>query len=165
MEKELRPQFEQSSTPRSSEREGFLEARSETPRAETREISEPRREESSTKVEQGKKRFYNPLRKSPPVLPSIKDDITSKIEKVLEKNIGEAYQNLSPSGKEAFKIKGEKTAGVVKEMIESGRAKAYKIFQLIFDWLRLLPGVNRFFLEQEAKIKTDELIKLQKHEA
>jgi hypothetical protein len=29
-------------------------------------------------------------------------------------------------------------------------------------WLKLLPGVNRFFLEQEAKIKTDRIIHLKK---
>jgi len=28
------------------------------------------------------------------------------------------------------------------------------------NWLKLIPGVNKFFLEQEAKIKTDEVLKL-----
>jgi hypothetical protein len=33
-----------------------------------------------------------------------------------------------------------------------------KILALIRDWLKLIPGVNRFFLEQEAKIKTDKIL-------
>jgi len=28
------------------------------------------------------------------------------------------------------------------------------------DWLKILPGVNKFFLEQEAKIKTDKILAL-----
>jgi hypothetical protein len=33
-----------------------------------------------------------------------------------------------------------------------------KIFVLIRAWLKIIPGVNRFFLEQEAKIKTDKIL-------
>lgn len=112
-------------------------------------------------AEQGKKRFFNPLRKqAPATVLTGKDELSAKIEKVLEENIAEAYQKLSPSGKQAFKIKGEKTAATIKEMVQTGHAKARKIFSLLLEWLKLLPGVNRFFLEQEAKIKTDRLIKL-----
>jgi len=31
---------------------------------------------------------------------------------------------------------------------------------LIKKWLLLIPGVNKYFLEQEAKIKADEIVKM-----
>lgn len=161
---ELRPSFEQKISP-PPERKESLDTRldQEKNREKSRAEQEPgRTEKTGTAAEQGKKRFFNPLRKPTAAVPATmgKDELSSKIEKVLEENIGEAYQLLSPSGKQAFKIKGEKTTAMVKEMIESGHAKARKIFSLVLEWLRLLPGVNRFFLEQEAKIKTDRLMKI-----
>ena len=38
--------------------------------------------------------------------------------------------------------------------------KIKKIFELLLQWLKLLPGVNKFFLEQEAKIKVDQIMSL-----
>ena len=44
--------------------------------------------------------------------------------------------------------------------MKSTKVKVKKILKLILEWLRILPGINRFFLEQEAKIKTDRIIQL-----
>ena len=63
-----------------------------------------------------------------------------------------------------FKIKGEETAGKIRELLKSTHIKVKKIFRLIYEWLRLLPGVNKFFLEQEAKIKTDNIVLIQKEQ-
>lgn len=163
---ELRPSFEPKPAP-SPEQKGSLDTRSEQQKSREKSPAnqEPKRGETGIAAEQGKKRFFNPLRKQPSATANMgKDELSAKIEKVLEENIGEAYQLLSPSGKQAFKIKGEKTTATVKEMIQSGHAKARKIFSLLLEWLRMLPGVNRFFLEQEAKIKTDKLMKLGRKE-
>jgi uncharacterized protein (DUF885 family) len=158
---ELRPPREQQ--PPTPEQRAPLDVRADQEKNAEKNRAEqrPERTESASGAEQGKKRFFNPLKKQPaPVSTMGKDELSAKIEKVLEENIADAYQRLSPSGKQAFKIKGEKTANAVKEMISQGHSKARKIFTLILEWLRMLPGVNRFFLEQEAKIKTDRLIKL-----
>ena len=32
------------------------------------------------------------------------------------------------------------------------------MMELIYEWLRMLPRINKYFLEQEAKIKTDKLV-------
>jgi len=94
-------------------------------------------------------------------VPTIKDELTAKIEKVMEEGINDAYQRLSPVAKQEFKLKGEETAGKIRELLRSAHVKAKKILQLILEWLKMLPGINRFFLEQEAKIKTDRIISLQ----
>ena len=101
------------------------------------------------------KRHYTAL-----VLPPVKDPLEQKVEKILEESVGDAYSRLSPIAKQEFKLKGEVTARKISELLRGTHVKAKKIFELIISWLRLLPGINRFFLEQEAKIKTDRILSL-----
>lgn len=93
---------------------------------------------------------------------AIRDDVVVRIEKIMEDGIGDAFNRLSPTARQEFKLKGEQTAIKIRTLLKSSHIKVKKIFQLIFEWLKLLPGVNRFFLEQEAKIKTDHIITLHK---
>ncbi len=85
-----------------------------------------------------------------------------KIEKILESGLAEEYAKLSPIAKQEFKIKGEETTAKIRELLLDTHIKVKKIFYLIIEWLRILPGINKFFLEQEAKIKTDAIIELSK---
>ena len=78
----------------------------------------------------------------------------------MEDGLNDSYQRLSPVAKQEFKLKGEQTASQIRELLKSAHVKVKKILRLILDWLRMLPGVNHFFLEQEAKIKTDKIIAL-----
>ncbi len=96
------------------------------------------------------------------VVPQVRDELTVKIEKIMEEGVGEPYQRLSPVAKQEFKLKGEQTARAIRELLKSGHVKVKKILRLIIEWLKMLPGINRFFMEQEAKIKTDKIIALQK---
>jgi len=98
-------------------------------------------------------------------LPSVKDPITIDIEKVMEQDLADAYRELTPTQKQAFKIKGEETAWEIRTLLKSTHVKVKNVFRLILEWLKMLPGINRFFLEQEAKIKTDKIVALkQKHQ-
>ncbi len=78
----------------------------------------------------------------------------------MEEGIRESYEKLSPIAQQEFKIKGEEAADKISELLNATKIKVKKIFRLILEWLFMLPGVNRFFLEQEAKIKTDRIINL-----
>ena len=86
-----------------------------------------------------------------------------EIEEVLERDLGDIYVSLSPEKRKEFRIVGEQTAAAINDLFNKGKVKIKKIISLIIKWLSLIPGVNRFFLEQEAKIKADELIKLNNH--
>ncbi len=94
-----------------------------------------------------------------------KDELTNKIELIMEENLGDAFLELTPVQKQEFKLRGEKTALEIKNIINKKGKKnnIKKIFQLLLDWLKMLPGINKFFLEQEAKIKADKIISLKKH--
>ena len=98
------------------------------------------------------------------VIPQTKDEMTIKVEKILEEGLGDAFERLSPVAKQEFKIQGEKTAAKIAELLRSTHVKVKKVLSLIIEWLKLLPGINRFFLEQEAKIKADKIIGLKNRE-
>ncbi len=82
------------------------------------------------------------------------------IESVLSENLGDLYQQLDPATQERFKTKGEETATKIELLFQSAKASAKKVLDLIRSWLSIIPGVNKFFLEQEAKIKTDKVMAL-----
>ena len=93
-------------------------------------------------------------------MPKVRDDITLKIEHIMEADLGDAFNVLTPLQQQEFKLKGEQTASLIRELLQQTKIKVKKIFALLVAWLRFLPGIDRFFLEQEAKIKTDQIIAL-----
>ncbi len=102
-----------------------------------------------------------PVSQPPPTRippPAAKDAFTTEIEDILSEDITDLFLKMSPSEQEAFKQKGEETASKIRQMFVGAKVNIKKIFALIRDWLKLIPGVNRFFLEQEAKIKTDKVL-------
>ncbi len=96
----------------------------------------------------------------PQVKPITRDEITRDVEHIMSEGLTEAFKALSPIKQQEFKMKGEETAREIRSLLFSTKVKMKKIFELIFDWLKLLPGVNKFFLEQEAKIKAERVMRL-----
>jgi hypothetical protein len=95
----------------------------------------------------------------PPTIP-VKDEITKKVEKILEEDLSETYFKMTPEAKKTFKEEGEKTAYRIRELLDMTKYIAYEVLKLITDWLKLIPSVNQYFIEQEAKIKTDKILRL-----
>ena len=102
-----------------------------------------------------------PVRRAPaqPAAPA-KDKTLQKIEDILGEDMTDSFLKLPPDKQQLFKEKGEETAGLIKQMIEGAKVNTKKIFDLIKKWLKMIPGINQFFLEQEAKIKTDKILNL-----
>lgn len=96
-----------------------------------------------------------------PPLPSIqKSPITQKVEGVLEQDLEELYAELSDADKVIFKKRGEEAASVIVLLLQGAKVKVKQIFDTIVAWLKYLPGVSASYIIQEAKIKTDQLMKL-----
>jgi len=125
-----------------------------TPDRKTESHKEPEPPESGFKIPK--------FRSRPTHIPNRQDPQIQQIEKILEQGLGDAYSRLSPIAKQEFKLKGEQTAIKINELLKATHVKVKKILKLIVEWLKLLPGVNRFFLEQEAKIKTDQILSTKK---
>lgn len=89
-----------------------------------------------------------------------------EVEKILEANLGEVFQTMPPQKQQEFKIKGEETTAQITKLLNTAKVKfsslAKQIFGLIINWLKVISGVNKFFLEQEAKIKSDKILALKK---
>lgn len=131
------------------------------PTAEKPEQRPPEQKSARERPIDSKKSFALPsLRRPKKVIPPTQDEVTLKIEHVLEEGLSDSYRRLSPIAQQEFKIKGEETALKIREMLNSTHVKVKKVLTLILEWLKLLPGVNRFFLEQEAKIKADRILQI-----
>lgn len=83
-----------------------------------------------------------------------------QIEKVLATGLEEIYLSMSAAKQREFKLAGERTASQINQLLSQIKVKIKEIINLIKKWLAIIPGLNQFFLEQEAKIKTDEILKL-----
>lgn len=126
---------------------------------EMREREQSRAEERQQResaIARLKRRVRSPRKKKQ--IPKIQDEITEEIERILEQDLKDAYKNLSPLQRQEFKIKGEILSFELRHMLRQTHVKFKKVFELIANWLKLLPGVNKFFLEQEAKIKADKIM-------
>lgn len=89
-----------------------------------------------------------------------KDQVTVEVENILEKDLKDIYSSLPDNLRPVFKTKGEETAQAISEMIKKASLRLGEVMDLILAWLKIIPGVNKFFLEQEAKIKTDRIFAL-----
>lgn len=86
------------------------------------------------------------------------DEVTLRVEEILEHGLGDMYSNLPDSAKPVFKKKGEEVSTQIATMVRTFKVEASKVIRLVRDWLLTIPNVNKFFLEQEAKIKTDAVL-------
>lgn len=95
-----------------------------------------------------------------PGIDTTKSVLHQKIEAILEEDLEEVYFSMNESQQARFKKKGEETAGKIIKLIKEEKSTFKKIFKLILSWLRFIPGVNKFFIEQESKIKTDRILSI-----
>lgn len=147
--------FEQGSREGASwEKEQKQEKRQEQITETESEPSPEKEEESAPEKEES----YDGASSPPPVDPARQRE--KQIEKILEKDLVDTYLELDSQKQEEFKQKGEETARKINVLLNKTKVKSKKIVDLIKKWLSLLPGANKFFLEQEAKKKTDDIIKL-----
>lgn len=93
-------------------------------------------------------------------IPLVKDEVTMRIEKVMEAGLEDSFRAMTPLQQQEFKIKGEETAWKIKQSLQKNKIRIREIFRLLLNWLKFLPGINKFFLEQEAKIKADKIISI-----
>lgn len=88
-----------------------------------------------------------------------KDPQILLIEGYLSEGLDEAYLSMTAAKRQEFRARGEAIAVAIQTLMSQGKATVHKVRALIMKWLQMIPGVNRFFLEQEAKIKADQILK------
>ena len=93
-----------------------------------------------------------------------KDPTVAAVESVLEEGLADTYKQMPPELRKKFRAEGERVGRELAGMVASLKVKVGQALKLITGWLKMIPGVNRFFLEQEAKIKTDRILALAEEE-
>ncbi|NMB48810.1 hypothetical protein GYA13_05280 [Candidatus Kuenenbacteria bacterium] len=83
-----------------------------------------------------------------------------QIESILEDDLSEIYFRLDEAHQRLFKEEGERSARQIETILQTGKSIAVKVLAVIKKWLQVIPGINKFFIEQEAKIKTDQITRL-----
>ncbi len=104
----------------------------------------------------------------PQVLPQAsqlasKEPALVEIENILAEGLMEVYNRMPQALQGEFKAEGERVASRIRAMLEQAKFKVHEVIKMIRKWLGMIPGVNKFFLEQEAKIKTDRIVGLFGH--
>lgn len=92
--------------------------------------------------------------------PGLEEVSIKEIERALSNDLENLYFKMTPAQQIEFKAKGEEAARNIQILLQEVKIKVKKITNLIINWLKLIPGVNKYFLEQESKIKTDDILKL-----
>lgn len=92
-----------------------------------------------------------------------KSEFLMEIEHLLADDLGDIYNEMAPDMRVKFKNRGEEIARKIEQVIIQGKVRLKQIINWIRDWLKMIPGVNKFFLEQAAKIKSDKVIELAPH--
>jgi len=82
------------------------------------------------------------------------------IDNILAEGLNEVFIKMNPAQQAVFKKTGEETVTKISKLLMETKVRVNKIVDLIRKWLKLIPGVNKFFLEQEVKIKADKIMKL-----
>lgn len=117
-------------------------------------------QEPGTEMEDDRLKYAPPpvAQKSSAPPPTIKSEELKEIETVLSEHLDELFLQMTPEQQLQFQKKGEETASKIEKLMQGAKVKVKEILTLIRDWLKVIPGINKFFLEQEAKIKTDRLL-------
>lgn len=85
------------------------------------------------------------------------------IENIMSSGLDQVFLQMNPEEQRRFKEEGEKTANKISLLLNKAKVRVDKIISLIKRWLGLIPHVNKFFLEQEAKIKADNILKIKRN--
>lgn len=97
-----------------------------------------------------------------PGIDTSKSPLHQEIESILESDLEDVYFSLDEQHQEMFRSRGEETASHIIKLLETGKATLKKIIKLISNWLKVIPGVSKFFVAQEAKIKADKILEINK---
>ena len=95
-----------------------------------------------------------------PGIDTSKSSLHQNIENILEEDLEAIYFEMDPATQGAFKKSGEETTKEIIQLLDGAKASFKKVFKLITNCLKIIPGINKFFLEQAAKIKTDKILKI-----
>ncbi len=85
-----------------------------------------------------------------------------QIDDILSFGLSDIFLDLEPAKQQEFKKTGEVTVSKINALLNKANVNINKIVHLIKKWLGILPNANKYYLEQEAKIKADKIIQIKR---
>lgn len=89
------------------------------------------------------------------------DEVAVDVQKIMEDGLEEALAAMPDDAKQRFLQKGKEIGILIADMVRQYKVEVKQVLRLLKEWLTTIPGVNKFFLEQDAKIKTDRILELE----
>lgn len=130
-------------------------------------VTEAKAESLPQKQEEPVKKLetsVTPVKTSPTTLVLPPQDFQKQraaaIDRILSEGLNEVFIGMDAKTQHEFKQKGEETVVKINLLLGQAKVKVNKIIDLIRAWLKIIPGINKFFLEQETKIKADKILKI-----
>ena len=97
-----------------------------------------------------------------PVVTAVaQDEVAVDVEKIMVDGLDEALATMPDDAKQRFLQKGKEIGVLIADMVRQYKVEVKQVLRLLKEWLTTIPGVNKFFLEQDAKIKTDRILELE----
>lgn len=90
-----------------------------------------------------------------------KTETRKQIESILQEGLGPVFLQMDQKERMAFTQAANETASKLEVLVTQFKASAKEVLRLIKVWLAKIPRVNKYFLEQASKIKTDEILQVQ----
>lgn len=84
--------------------------------------------------------------------------ILHKVEEILSQGMEQIYLSMDAAAQATFKAKGEETSQKIASLMSKTKVQLKQVIGLIVEWLRVVPTINKYFIEQEAKIKADAIM-------
>lgn len=139
------------------------------PEAPTKEVKVVEPEETSAQLPVPKKQVQTTQAPAQPVAATAtvpvteqKSEVRKEIESILQQGLTDMYLHMPPAERTEFSKAANETAGKLETLVAQFTATAKEVLKLIRAWLIKIPKINTYFLEQASKIKTDEILEMQK---
>lgn len=88
-----------------------------------------------------------------------KSPLRENIEAALaDESLQRIYAGLPPAVQGRFRDEGSALAAWIETAITTGKLILKEVHRRIVAWLRIIPRVNHWYLQQEAKVKTDAIL-------
>ncbi len=167
MAQDLNKGFEQEKidiTPSSFEDGGFdLEKGEKTKESSfEREVVDTEKKSEKKDQKEEEEKIISSSATPTPIIISSEEERRKQIDMILSDGLNDVFLSMTPKQQKKFQEEGIETVNKINKLLGQTKIRVKKIIDLIRRWLKNIPKVNKYFLEQEAKIKTDKILKLKK---
>lgn len=133
----------------------------ETVSSPEKKVEAPKAPETPKSKETPQPQQVNPSQIPSPSISADDEQVTlHKVESILSDGMERAYLAMDAGTQAAFKAKGEETSQKISTLLTKTKVQIKQVIGLIVDWLRIIPKVNKYYIEQEAKIKADAIMEI-----